>query len=155
MQIEIKIDGLSFVNMQLNEAVLAKLLGGARAVEGVPRSTPITVVQTQDLLSRIDAKSVQFLKQIAVNGGEISWGEMRRIFGISDAAAGGWTEFSSSYGKGITRALRNLTGDKSARLVCWNDDDWPDGGRAGAWDDCKVFIDGLALKSLREATGIA
>lgn len=150
MQIEIKIDGQSLVNMQLDEGLLFKVLGKTSGALGMPKSTPITVAQAKDLLSRIDTKSVQFLKQIAMNSGEIGWGEMRRIFGINDE----WSEFSSSYGKGITRALRHLTNDKSARLVWWDDADWPDDGRAGTWDHCKVFVDGPALKSLREAAAI-
>jgi hypothetical protein len=155
MQIEVKIDGQPFVNMQLDKAVLANLLGGVGAVVEVSRSTPITVAQAQDLLSRIDTKSVRVLKQIAANHGDIEWGEMRRIFGINDGSKAGWIEFSTSYGRGVTRALRHLTNDKSARLIWWNDGEWPADGPAGTWDHCKVFIDGPALTSLREASGLA
>jgi hypothetical protein len=151
MGVEIKIDGSTLVNMQVDLDVFAKLMNGAIPTTSVSRSSPITVPQAHDLLSRIDGKSVQFLKQIAANNGEIGWGEMQRIFGINDV----WSEFSSSYGKGITRALRHLLGDKSARLVWWDDADWPDSDQPGTWDDCKVFVDGVALKSLREAISVA
>src|SRR4051812_21269118 len=42
-----------------------------------PTSTVATREQIAELLSRIDARSVQFLKQIAANDdGAITWGEM-------------------------------------------------------------------------------
>jgi hypothetical protein len=155
MLVEVKIDGQSLVNMELNETLLTRLLGSVTAPIAVARSTPITLAQTEALLSRIDGRSVQFLKQIAANNGKIAWGEMRRIFGITNGTDSGWSEFSASYGKGITRALRHLTGDKSARLVWWDDAEWPNGSAAGSWDSCNVYVDGPALESLRSATGIA
>jgi hypothetical protein len=101
-----------------------------------------------DLLSRIDQKSVHFLRAIAADpNGSISWQEMRKIFGLSKTD---WSGYSRSYGKGITRAFRHaLGGHKSAKLIWWDDAAWD----THEWDDpaCKVFIDGGALAALRAA----
>src|SRR4051812_37651868 len=120
--IELSIDGERVVKVEVNMAVLFTLLQSVspRAVSSVvPTSTVATREQIAELLSRIDARSVQFLKQIAANDdGAITWGEMRTIFGFKNV--GDWAAFSGSFGKGITRALRHILGDKSARLVWWD-----------------------------------
>jgi hypothetical protein len=113
------------------------------------RSTPMSKGQAQELLSRIDPKSVELLTQIAANDGEITWGEIRSIFDIKEI--GDTTSFTARYGKGITRSLRNLLNDKSARLIWWNDEDWSE--ESEEWDQCKVYVDGSALQALRDAIG--
>jgi hypothetical protein len=153
MDIEIKMDGKVLVKMNLNPSLLAALLRGTslKAVaHGVPKSTPATKAQIEDLLSRIDGKSVVFLKLIAGKNGMITWGEMRSIFGIEDEDD--WSAFSASYGKGITRAFRHILGDKSARLVWWDDDAWDD--EADELDSFEVYVDGAALQALRETVGV-
>lgn len=79
--------------------------------------------------------SVRTLRQYA------TWAEMQRIFKIEGNE---WSEFTSRHGKGITRALRNLTGGKFDALVYWNNDDieWADDD----WSNGKVYVDGQALK---------
>jgi hypothetical protein len=106
--------------------------------------------QAQVLLSRVDEKSQHFLKQLAANDGAITWGEMRKIFGIVEEDD--WASFSAGYGKGITRALRNILQDKSARLVWRHDEDWNESQES---DPCEVYIDGPALQALHEAASLA
>ena len=111
----------------------------------VPRSTPMTGEQARELLSKVDSKSARFLRQIAANGGKITWDDMRSIFGI--AKKDDWNAYALSYGKGITRAFRHLLQNRSARLVWWIDKDWS----TEPWgsDLVAVYIDGPALQSLK------
>jgi hypothetical protein len=152
VELELSIDGASVLTMQLNAKLVAQLL----QMEPVPtnvaalaKSTPITKDQAADLLSRINGKSVHFLKTLAANDGAITWGEMRNIFGIPKVE--NWDWFSAGHGKGITRALRHILNDKSARLVWWNDQEW-DGVPLAQQDSCKVYVDGPALDALREVS---
>jgi hypothetical protein len=152
MNVEVRIDGVVLVKMEVNPAGLSNLLrGSALGVEShtIPKSTPVTKAQIEELLSRIDARSARFLKQIGVNNGTITWGEMRAIFDIKDEDD--WSSFSAGYGKGITRALRHILKDKSARLVWWIDSEWNENDD---WDPCKVYVDGAALQALRQASGV-
>jgi hypothetical protein len=153
MNITLSVDGQVAIDMNVNTALIPKLLqsfGGAILAQAVPKSTPISKAQAQELLSRIDEKSVRFLKQLAANDGTISWGEMRKIFGIEKEED--WSSFSAGYGKGITRAVRHILADKSARLVWWIDEDWDQSEES---DPCEVYVDGPALQALRDAAGIA
>jgi hypothetical protein len=115
----------------------------------VAQSTTMTTAQVADLLSRIDPKSVHFLKQLAANNGAITWGDTRTIFGIADNDD--WSSFSAGYGKGITRAMRHMLGDKSARLVWWKHtkQQWDDDP-----DSVVLRVDGPTLHALRQATGV-
>jgi hypothetical protein len=101
--------------------------------------------QAQQLLRKIDPKTGDFLKVLAQNGGEITFGQMQQIFGIKE-----WEEFTSRFGKGLTRALRHLTDNSSAKLVWWDDYEW------NSDDDPEgpVHVDGAALRSLRAAVGL-
>lgn len=149
MDFEIRIDGKVAVKLELNPSLIQGLLRGTAIPHEVPKSSPVTPTQAEELLSRIDARSARFLKQIAVNNGGITWGEARAILGIDDP--GDWAAFSAAYGKGITRALRHILGDKSARLVWWIDEDeqW-----ASDQDSFRLYVDGPALRSLREVSGV-
>jgi hypothetical protein len=159
MNIELKVGGNVVVKVELDSAVISKLLQLNPYVigsENIPRSTPFTKAQAEELLSRIDAKSAVFLRQIAANNGTITWGKMREIFGIAKSDDD-WTTFASGYGKGITRALRHILNDKSARLFWWSDEDeeWKcddDGVEKWNSDAGLVHVDGRALQALREAT---
>lgn len=155
MNITLAVDGQVVININLDTALIPKLLpsfGGAITAHHhhMSKSTPVSKAQMEELLSRIDTKSVQFLKQLAANNGSITWGEMRSIFGID--TTDDWTSFSAGYGKGITRALRNILQDKSARLIWWLDEEWDE--EAEDWDPYHVYIDGPALQTLRQAVGI-
>ena len=131
-------------------ALLSQVLTEASQIQSksvsniVHNSYPITPDQAEQLLRKIDKKSVSFLKAIAQNDGEIDFRTMQKIFGIKN-----WSEYSGSFGKGITRALRYMTDNSSAALVWWDDNEWksvndPDGS---------VYVDGEALKSLKIAVG--
>lgn len=104
------------------------------------KSTALSEEQMRQLMTKVDQKTVLFLKRIASNDGSITFGEMCQIFDIKE-----WSGFSSRFGKGLTKALRHMTGDATASLVWWVDDEWgidddPDG---------EVYIDGPALQALK------
>jgi hypothetical protein len=109
------------------------------------RSFPLTVDQAQQLLRNVDPKTVDFLRTLAANNGEITFSEMKEIFKIKE-----WVEYSSRFGKGLTRALRYLSKNGSATLVFWDDSEWES---ANDPEGC-VYIDGKALASLQAAFGM-
>ena len=143
MEVELKLDGKSVLKARIRVSTLLEAITAAIQAEGNEDaiSTPITPAQASELLGRVDAKSARFLKRIAENNGSIDWDEMQDIFDIDDD----WNEYSTRFGKGITRALRNITGGIRDKLVFWDDDTWE--------DDPVVNVDGMALQSLREAAG--
>lgn len=133
------------------EISVENFLAAINALPSAPAGTerrhnsyPITVENAVQLLRKIDKKSGAFLKAIGQNNGEIDFKTMCDIFGISR-----WVEYSGSYGKGITRALRHMTDNSSATLVWWDDNEWehPDDPNGS------VYVDGQALKSLQVAIG--
>ena len=150
MQIQVIVDGQTVLDAALD---LDKLLGHgsgdsivAQIVAGrtVPKSTPISKEQAQELLSRLDPKTVTFLKQLAINGGKMTWSQMRTLFKIPQQ--GDTKAFTAHYGKGLTRSLRNITGDPSANLIFWDDDEWVDENK---FDALYVYCDGPALAALQ------
>jgi hypothetical protein len=152
MRLELKIEDQVIVKAEIDISALLPLLqttthSSGAAPSAVTQSIVMTVEQVTDLLSRVDPKSAEFLKKIGENNGTISWGDTRAIFGIE--AAGDWSAFASSYGRGITRAVRYVTGIKSARLVWWNNPDWDEENP----DPFTLHVDGPALQALRLAVG--
>lgn len=150
MNLELLLDGRSVVKVELNLPLLVQALQTSVGKDANARSTPATVAQMRDLLSRIDPRSVEYLKAIAKNtDGAIAWKSMRPIFGIEKEDD--WSAYSGSFGKGITRAYRKILGDQTAKLVWWNEADW----EKADWNDdmCAVFVDGPALDALRAAIG--
>ena len=150
MNIEILVDAKSVVKIDIDLPVIVRALQKALLSDANARSTPATESQMRDLLSRIDSRSRTFLQEIAASeDGAISWKRMRSIFGIEKPED--WSAYSGSFGKGITRAYRNILNDRVAKLVWWIDADWDDAD----WDDdmCSVFVDGSALVALRLAVG--
>lgn len=150
MNFEILVDGQSIVKVDFNLALLVKAVReAAKENQGAAfNSTAATQTQMLELLSRIDGRSVKFLKALAASEeGSITWKKMREIFGIE--AEDDWAAYSGSFGKGITRAYRNILDDRKAKLVWWNDEDWDN----HEWDDdlCCVYIDGPALEALQAA----
>ncbi|TBG84503.1 hypothetical protein ELG69_10480 [Rhizobium leguminosarum] len=143
MEVELKLDGKSVLKARIRVSSLIEAIASAIAAEDHEdaESTPITPAQATELLSRVDTKSARFLKRIAENNGFIEWEEMQEIFDIDDD----WNEYSTRFGKGITRALRNITGGNRDKLIYWDDKNWE--------EDSKVRVDGMALQSLREASG--
>lgn len=148
MNIEMLVDGQPLVKIAVDLSVLAKILKNVGSASDPKdfRSTPATEEQMRLLLARIDERSVRFLKGIASSAeGAIPWTKMRDIFGIE--REDDWVAYSGSFGKGITRAYRNILADKEARLVWWIEADWTD----NEWDSemCSVYVDGPALSALR------
>ncbi|AMD60918.1 hypothetical protein AWN88_22635 [Agrobacterium tumefaciens] len=143
MEVELKLDGKTVVKARIRVTTLLEAITAALEAESTDDavSTPITPTQATELFARVDAKSVRFLKRIAENNGSLGWEEMQEIFDIDDD----WNEYSTRFGKGITRALRNITGGSRDKLIYWDDDTWE--------DDPTVYVDGMALHSLREAAG--
>ena len=146
MQIEVKLDGRTVVNADLElDTAMAVVLS---AIQASPksRSATITEDQAQILITKIDGRSVDLLKLIASNGGFATWREMRKVLGIDDE----WAEYTTRYGKGITRAFRHITGD-NGKLIFWDDND-------PIWDvnesEGRVYIDGKALQSLKAVFGL-
>lgn len=141
MRIELSIDGTSVVKIDIDrDELISRLFDPSeRQTRQAVFSTPITTVQARDLISRLNPKTVMFLRELAKAGGSISWANIQAIFGVTE-----WKEFSNSYNRGITRALRNITKDSGAWLVNWNDKEWAEGNE-------RVFIEGPALEALREA----
>jgi hypothetical protein len=147
MELELRIDGQTVIKADVTPDLL-NLIRGTAPHREVARSTPLTVPQVQELLSRIDARSVAFLKQLAANDGIMTWGDARPLFGITNHDD--WSGYAQSFGRGITRAVRNVTGDSNARLVWWDDRDKRWGGPD--MDAALLFIDGPALEALRQVT---
>jgi len=143
---QLRVDDQVVIDADVNLAALVDVFSTIAPLEGSPaaKSAPITVEQAELLLQRIDRKSAEFLKRIAENKGSIKWSEMQTIFGIEDNT---WTKYSAHYGKGITRALRHITGGAIDVLVHWDDDDpnW----QINDSKEGKVYVDGKALDSLR------
>ncbi|MCA0422181.1 MAG: hypothetical protein LCH61_02465 [Proteobacteria bacterium] len=146
MNIRIIAEGEMVANINVDLVKFAALLSAVarKPSTGPQRSADISVRQVEELLGRLDAKSVLLLKRIAENDGEASWAEMQEIYGLDEYD---WSGFSSRYGKGITRSLRNITGVKSDILLFWDDEEWPEND----WSEAKVYIDGSALRALKDA----
>lgn len=143
MNIQIFADGKPFVNAEVDFATLMKIVAGATTDSKVTaRSTPATVEQMEAVLSSIDPRSAQFLREIASDPqGSILYSRMEEIFGIDE-----WSAFSRSFGRGITRAFRSALQQKTAKLFWWDENKWDD-------DDDEthlVFVDGPALAALRQ-----
>ena len=92
MHFELNVGGLTVVKGELAPVFLDLFRGSTPPPTMPTMSAPMTVPQVRELFASIDAKSVLFLKKLAANGGAMTWGEARAIFGIAD------TKDSSAYG---------------------------------------------------------
>ncbi len=148
MHFELNVGGLTVVKGELAPVFLDLFRGSTPPPTMPTMSAPMTVPQVRELFASIDAKSVLFLKKLAANGGAMTWGEARAIFGIADTKD--WSAYGSYFGRGITRAVRRILQDRQARLVWWHDHDrtWS----AADKDPAMLFVDGSALQALREVT---
>jgi hypothetical protein len=142
MNMQISVEGRVVLSMEVDISAIRSLFTTTVLSTGTHKSNPMTVADVSELLGRVDTKSAHFLTKIGANNGAITWGATREIFHIDD-----WASFAASYGKGITRAVRFVLGDKSAKLV-WRDEDEWDGS-----DSAKLYVDGPALEALRQANG--
>lgn len=172
MDLNFVINGEAVMSVKLNEAVLRRALSGkppAQEGESEPaknneasapakawKSTPMTREKAVEILARVDARSANLLRQIAANNGEITWGEARALLGVAN-----WDHYATGLGKGITRVLRHVLGNRSARLIGWVDKEWEDkdgkylDDTLGECDNCRLYIDGPALQALRSAAELA
>jgi hypothetical protein len=174
MDLDFVINGEAVMKVKLDEAVLRRFLSGkppaqdgesepvknneAKAPPKAWMSTPMAREKAVDLLARVDARSANLLRQIAANNGEITWGEARSLLGVKN-----WDHYATGLGKGITRVLRHVLGNRSARLIWWVDKEWEDkdnkdrvlNDELGECDHCKLYIDGPALEALRSAAELA
>lgn len=151
MQFEISIDGTSVVKADIDASKLLSLLSAAVALPpGPSKSEPMTPSQAEELIRRVHVASVGFLKQMAERNGQMTFGEVRQIFGY---AKNDWNAFSNGHNRGMNTSLGNILNKTGVRLVHWNDDEkvWDDKAR---WDEGHVYIDGQALQSLKVAFGI-
>jgi hypothetical protein len=146
MHVEMRVNGEVVIKMEVNPSLLSQLL--VIDAKTAIKSTPLSKAQAEKLLAGLDAKSVDFLKRIAAADGWIAWGEMKQHFGIKE-----WGAFRSGSGNKITRAVRDILDNKSARLVWREEHEW-EGLDEGEDEACKVYVDGAALVALREACGL-
>ena len=152
MDIEIRINGESLVKMDVNAELLSQIVSLKSEIlhaDKHARSTPLTVEQAHELLSKVDAETSHFLNRIAANHGWVTWGETLHTFGIRR-----WIEFVNGPKKKLTATLRHLVHNHSAQLVWRDEHDW-EGLDEGTDEICKLYVDGAALRALRTATGAA
>ena len=144
MEFELRLGNHSVLKGTLDTTALKHILDAMALLRTVPsRSVPLNSTQAAELYQRIDSKSQQFLRAIVAGGGQLSFREMRDIFGIDY-----WAEYTKSFGKTITHSVRHITGNDTARLVWWDDDQWDEVGSLGSQDEGLVYIDGEALEAL-------
>ncbi|WSG95350.1 hypothetical protein U8P76_23565 [Rhizobium johnstonii] len=146
MLLELSLNGVAVVKAEIDAQKIQGLLGTALRAVSVPQSTPMSVEQARELLSRINEKSAVFLRRVAENNGHATWAEMQSIFGYKGT---NWTDFSNSHNRGINTALGSILGTPGCKLVSWDDDEkeWKSEG----WSEGRVYIDGEALRALRIA----
>ena len=125
----------------LDEAALREIIRGCMtAANALFRTTALTVDQVVELLKRVHPRSREFLTVLGRQEGAITWEAMKRIFEIET-----WEDYSKTYGRGMTRAVRSITGVKDANLVFWNEDEWADDNDI----EGLVYIDGPTLDALK------
>ncbi|KAF2715900.1 hypothetical protein K431DRAFT_308227 [Polychaeton citri CBS 116435] len=137
----LQVGGVTVFNGEIHLSDLLKVITNQPSSKSIiHKSTALNEDQMRQLMTKVDQKTVVFLKRIATNDGSITFREMCQIFDITE-----WSGFSSRFGKGLTKALRHMTNDATAALVWWVDEEWgtdsdPDG---------EVYIDGPSLQSLK------
>lgn len=144
MHIDLRIEGVTVVNGELELHSLIKRLQEAEEY-GLWLCTPLTFEQAKDLVSRLSPEALELVRQIVLRGGSITWPNVMKICRIS---TGGFPEFFFQWHEPLTRSVATVTGRTSGELVAWIPDtpEWDT-------DDCKdvkFYIDGPALKSLRQ-----
>ncbi|MBB2841494.1 UNVERIFIED_ORG: hypothetical protein GGE64_005277 [Rhizobium etli] len=146
MLVELSLNGVAVVKAEVDAQKIQGLLATAFRAISVPQSTPMSVEQARELLTRINEKSAIFLRRIAENNGFATWAEMQSIFGYKGT---NWTDFSNSHNRGINTALGSILGTPGCKLVTWNDDEkeWDE----ETWAGGRVYVDGEALRALRLA----
>jgi hypothetical protein len=117
--------------------------------EGEVWSYPFTVPQARQLIEGIDEKTRNLLRRIAGQIDEdgygwVSWPEAKEL-----TLTTGWAHFAKGPLSGLHRRLRNIVQDSDAELLISSDDGWSGPDESG-WNEATLFVDGQALRSLRE-----
>ena len=127
----------------------------ANQVADEPWSDPLDVRQAPELFSGLNAGTKSLVKRIAENydpktgRGTIGWSEAKALSGATD-----YKHLARGHLSGLTRRLRNVTGDPSAVLLVENEDwIWAEG--ATDWTEGTYYIDGPAILALRKHFGLA
>jgi hypothetical protein len=145
MHIELRIDGVTFIDSKLDFRSLITHLEAADEI-GPWASDPLTTDQAKDLLSRLDPKQLELVRQIVLRGGSIAMPEIAKVCGIT---TGDLDTFASYWLLPINRIVETIRGGASCTLIAWKPDR-PDWGNE-ACQDIKYYIDGPALQSLTKA----
>jgi hypothetical protein len=153
MRVEVQFEGELVITGNVAEANLGSLMGLLTNVkvekrlepDEPPYSDPITAAQAKELVSRLDTRCVELLRQIALGGGSITWPQVQKICGIKGRNFG---QYLDQYHHKINDAVRMVTRGEHRFLITYEDGapawETPD------WKDAKLEIDGPALMSLKE-----
>jgi len=145
MHIELRIDGVTFIDSKLDFRSLITHLEAAEEI-GPWASDPLTMDQAKDLLIRLDPKQLELVRQIVLRGGSIAMPEIAKVCGIT---TGDLDTFANDWLPPVNRIVETVRGGDSRTLINWKPDR-PDWGNE-AWEDIKYYIDGPALQSLTKA----
>ncbi len=150
MHIELRIDGITAVDEELDLRALIDLLEEADE-DGFWWSAPLTFRQAKDLLSRVDTRTLELIRQIVLRGGSITWPHVGRIFGIGPS---NWLELHAEWLMPLNQLAgavsRETNQNRKLRwLIRW-DQITPE-REANNLRDVKYEIGDADLQSLRKA----
>jgi hypothetical protein len=151
MRVELQFGGKIVINGNIAEADLRSLMSLAKSaqVEEPWYSAPITVAQAKELVSLLDTKSVELLRQIVLGGGSITWPQVQKICDIKGTDFG---QYHYRYGDKIERILWMITQGEHRYLITY--EDGAPAWETDDWKDVKLEIDGPALLSLKEVLAV-
>ncbi len=143
MHIELRVEGITVVDGELD---LRSLIERLEELEdyGLWSSAPLTFEQAKDLVSHLDVRSLELVRQIVLRGGSITWPHVKRICGI---VTGSFYDFERDWLTPLCGLVLKVRGEVPSELITWIPDgpEWSSEGMK----DVKFYIDGPALRSLR------
>lgn len=144
MYIELSIDGVTVINAELDLPTLVRRLQEAEEC-GLWLSAPLTFDQAKDLVSRLDTRTLELVRQTVFRGRVITWPNAMEICGIT---TGGFHEFDREWLNPLDRMVETVRDGEPGVLISWVPDtpEWHSEDRK----DLKFYIDGPALKALRK-----
>jgi hypothetical protein len=98
------------------------------------KAEDLTIKAMKRFMSGVSDKTKNALRVFAETNGESTVHEIEKRLGDDFH----WAGFQS----GVTRRLRKMTGDTSAKFIHW--DDWTDD-----WKNCKVSVSQMTYESLK------
>ncbi len=147
MRVKLQFEGKIVITGNIAKADLRSDMGLVKGAEMEEPwySAPITVAQAKELVSLLDEKSIELLRQIVLGGGSITWPQVQKICGIKGT---NFRQYRDQYDKKINHAVRMVTQGEHGGLITYEDGapEWC----ADDWKDAKLEIDGPALMSLKE-----